>query len=164
MAFIERIVESFSLWTARIAQVALALVMVIIITNVLMRIWWKPLLGTHELVEVLGAVLLGLGIAYCAAKKGHVAVSIFVDKLSQKYQAVINSISNTIVLIVIGAISLELFQYAHRMLERNYVTTNLSIPQYPFYYLVAFGILMLAVVLILDLIKSIITISKEVKK
>ena len=163
MAAIERVVELIVLWIARVAQLALVLVTAIIITNIIIRIPWGPLPGTFEMVEALGAVLLGLGVAYCAVKKGHVAVTVLIDKLSPCKQAVVDTFTNIIALFFVSAVGWEMLQNAAHLQARGYQTTQLGLPQYPFYYLVAVGLLSLAVVLLLELIKSIIIVVKEVR-
>ena len=164
MVAVEKIVEMLALWTARIAQVALFVVTGIIILNILLRTPWGPLPGTYEMTEALGAVLMGLGVAYCAVMKGHVSVSILVDKFSPRVQALVDTCTNIIAFIFVGAVGRELFHYAGHLQERGYETTQLGLPQFPFYYLVAIGLLMLSIVLLLEVVRSLITFYKEVRK
>ncbi len=144
--------------TSQFAQLALVMVMVVIVSNILMRAWWKPLPGSYELVEVLGAVILSMGAAYCAISRGHVTVSLFVDKLSKKKQAIVDIVTSLISFIFISAIGWGLLKYAKMTYNRGLETSTLSIPLYPVYFLVAAGLIMLALTAMLELIKSIATL------
>jgi TRAP-type C4-dicarboxylate transport system permease small subunit len=144
--------------TSQFAQLALVMVMVVIMSNILMRVWWKPLPGSYELVEVLGAVILSMGAAYCAIARGHVTVSLLVDKLSKKKQAIVDIVTSLTSFIFISAIGWGLLKYAIMTYNRGLETSTLSIPLYPVYFLVAAGLIMLALTAMLEFIKSISTL------
>ncbi len=141
--------------TSQFAQFALVLVMLVIVANILMRIWWKPLPGSYELVEIMGAVILSMGAAYCAIARGHVTVSLLLDKLSRKKQSAVDIFTSFISFIFISAIGWGLLKYAKMTYVRGLETSPLSIPLYPVYFLVAAGLIMLAITALLQLIKSI---------
>lgn len=154
MQTLEKIIAQITLRLAQVAQAALVLVMLIIVANILMRSIWKPLPGSYELVQMLGAVLLSLGIAYCAVHRGHVAVSFLVDKMPLRVRALVDLLTNAIFLVVISYVSWGMIIYAGRMYSRGLATQTLYIPLYPIYYLVGFGLITLAVVSLLQLADS----------
>ncbi len=144
---IEKIIQFLAFLFAFIGMAALFSTMAIIVTNVVIRIWWKPLDGTYEIVEILGALLLSLGVAYCAVKKGHVSVDVLVEQFPKEIQHIIDTITNLIASVFIFAIGREAIRQAERVMNRGGRTDHLGIPIYPFYYLVAFGLLILGLVL-----------------
>ncbi len=158
MDFFDKFVRKLTLRTAYIGQAALAGVMFVIVANILLRRIWKPLPGTVEIVEILGAVLLALGVAYCAVTKGHIAVGVLVEKLSDRKEAVVESVTSFISLFFIGLLAWETMVYGSKMMEKGYTTAHLLIPLYPFIYLVGFGFIMLALVLLMDFVKSLMAI------
>ncbi|WP_291319478.1 TRAP transporter small permease [Desulfonatronospira sp.] len=151
---LEKIVGHMALRIAQVAQLALVLVMLVIVANILMRAWWKPLTGSYELVEILGAVILSMGVAYCAVNRGHVTVSLLVDSLPPRLQNVVEIITNIISLTFISLLSWGLLQYSSNVHRRNLSTSSLDIPLYPVYYLVACGMIMLALTVLVELIKN----------
>ncbi len=151
---LEKIVNHLALRISQIAQLALVMVMLVIVVNIFMRAWWKPLTGSYELVEILGAVILSMGVAYCAVNRGHVTVSLLVDSLPPRLQGVIEIITNAVSLTFISLISWGLLQYSSNVHRRNLATSSLDIPLYPVYYLVACGMIMLALTVLVDLIKN----------
>jgi len=151
--FLDKFIEVLADIFAKTAQLALFLTMLIIVSNVLIRIWWKPIPGTYEIVELLGALLLSLGVAYCAMKKGHVSVDVIVEQFPARIQNIIDTLSNLIATAFIFAIGREAIRQSNRMMDRGLRTAHLHIPIHPFYFLVAFGIIMLGFVLLLRTIR-----------
>ena len=156
----EKAVEEITKRTAQVAQVALFFAMAIIVSNIILRSFWKPVAGTVELTEMAGGILLGMGVAYTAMMKGHIAVGIFIDKLPLRIRALAELFTTTIILFFTTVLARELFSYASSMLSRGYETGHLGVPIAPSIYLVAFGITMFAVVLLKDLIKAFLVILK----
>lgn len=128
--------------------------MLIIVINVIIRIPWKPLPGTVELVEMSGAILLAAAIAYTALMKGHIAVGVLVDRLPVRVQAAVEILTSAVSLLFSSFLARETFLFAMRMSQRGYTTPNLLIPIAPAVLLVAFSFAMLALVLLLNLVKA----------
>ncbi len=156
----ERYVQAFVWRTAQVAQVALFLAMAIIMANVILRIPWKPVPGTVEIVELFGAVLLALGVAYTGIMKGHIMVGVLVDRFKPRVQAVVDIFVSIVSLIFTYLLAREIYNFATSSMQRGYTTGYLYIPIAPAIYLVAFGFVMLALVLLLDLIKAAIIVLK----
>jgi TRAP-type mannitol/chloroaromatic compound transport system permease small subunit len=74
----------------------MVLAMLIIVANVILRIPWKPLSGTVELVEMAGAILLALGVAYTAMTKGHIMVGILVDRFPPRIRGFVDLVITSI--------------------------------------------------------------------
>lgn len=154
MDYLERIVRSLSWGIATIAQVALALMMFLVVGNVLLRLVWRPIPGTFEMVVILGAMTISMAVAYCAVMRGHVAIGVLVERFSPRIQAVIDSITSLISMIVIGAVSWQMLIFATRMWQKGYATADLGIPNHPFIYGATFGLGALCLVLLVELCKS----------
>ncbi|WP_045214721.1 TRAP transporter small permease subunit [Desulfonatronovibrio magnus] len=151
---LEKIIYTLAKKSSQFAQAALVLVMLVIVANILMRAWWKPLPGSYELVEILGAVILSMGAAYCAVTRGHVTVSLLVDRLSKRKQAVVDLLTGTVSFIFISIISWGMIKYGKMVFSRGLETASLSIPLYPFYFLLAAGLVMLALTAMLEVFKA----------
>ena len=153
---LEKFVQGLTWRTAQIAQAAMVFAMLVIIANIILRIPWKPIGGTVEIVEMAGAVLLALGVAYTAIMKGHIMVGVLVERFSPRLRGINDIIVNIIALAFSYLLARELFFYALSMMERGYVTGHLRLPVAPSIFMVAFGFVMLALVLLLDLIYAVI--------
>ncbi len=156
----ERFVQALTWRTAQVAQFALFFSMAIIVANVIARIPWKPVPGTVEIVEMSGAVLLGLGVAYTAIMKGHIAVGVLVDSFPPRIQAVVDIFVSTVSLFFTTVLAWQIYNFALTSAQRGYTTGFLYIPLAPSIYLVAFGMIMVALVLSRDLLKAVIVVVK----
>ncbi len=154
ISLLEKFVHNLTLRTAQAAQLAMVLAMLIIVANVILRIPWKPIGGTVELVEMAGALLLALGVAYTAMTKGHIMVGILVDRFPPRIQGIVDLFVTSISLFFSFILARELLFYAINMMEKGYETGHLKIPMAPSIFIVSFGFMMLALVLLLDLIKA----------
>ena len=65
----------------------------------------RPIAGTVELSEYLLAVFILLGVAYTQQVKGHVAVSVFVSRLSFRGQMALNVVSTLLSLFILGLLA-----------------------------------------------------------
>lgn len=154
----ERFIRTLSRWTAQIAQLALVAAMMIIVANIILRGLGRPLGGTFELVEMTGAVLLALSVGHTALVRGHIAVGVLVERFSPRLQAVVDIIVSTTALYFVSLLTKEMFVYAGKSAARNWSTGHLMIPLAPSIYVVAFGFAVLALVLLLDLLKAVISL------
>lgn len=161
MKTFERFVHALAWRTAQVAQFVLAFVMLLIVANVIVRIWWKPIPGTYELVEMSGAILLAMAVAYTAVMKGHISVGVLVDSLPVRVQAAMDIVVNSIALFFSYLLARETFIFAARMMERGYTTGHLLLPIAPSIYLVGLGITMLSLVLLKDVLKAVMVVLKE---
>ncbi len=150
----EKLVHVMTLRTAQVAQFAMVFIMIVIVANVILRIPWKPIGGTVELVEMAGAILLALGIAYTALMKGHITVGILVERFPPRLRALTDLLVNLIAMVFSFVLARELFLHALNMLSRGYETGHLKIPVAPSIFLVAFGFIMLTMVLLLNLVRA----------
>lgn len=164
MNVFDKFVRILTLRTSQIAQAALAFAMIIIVANVISRRWGIPVPGTVELVEMSGAILLAMAVAYTAMLKGHIMVSFFVDRYSLRTQGFIDFVVSAISIYFVFILSRETFVFAARMMQRGYSTGHLHLPIAPSIYLVAFGFAMLTLVLFRDIIKAVIMIYKGSEK
>ncbi len=154
MDFFDKFVHTLTRWTAKIGQVVLAASMLIIVANIISRLFWKPVPGTVEIVEIFGAIMLSMGVAYCAILKGHIYVDILFDRFSPRVQSTIDLITNTMALVFSGLLARESLIFATRMMHRGYLTAHLKLPIHPSIYLVALGFIMLSLVLIRNILIS----------
>ena len=155
--------ERFVYWVTHrlsmVAQTALFLIMLIILANIVMRYFWAPIKGTYEMVEVLGALFLSLGAAYCAVTRSNIAVEFAVEMLSPKKQTLVDIGTNLISFLFIAFISWGVLEYAGTVYQRGRETAALGLPLFPVYYLVSLGMFLLALVVLTELIRLILVLA-----
>jgi len=146
---------------AWIAMFAIVACMGLVVTDVIRyQAVHKPIPGTHEIVELIAAVILSMGIGYLTFVKGHVAVGILVDRFRPRVQAVFDLLTGLVALGFTIWLSVGMFEMAMRNLRYGWVTGVLSIPRAPFMFLIALSMALTCVVLLRDVIKAVMVIRK----
>ena len=158
MKKLEHFIEALAKRTSQVAQIALVTTMILIMLNIVLRQVWRSIPGTSETVEILGAVVMAGGLAYCQLVKGHISIGILVERFSKIKQAIVDSFTHLLGLMFTSLLAQQVMVYAGRMWERNFTTGHLGIPLAPVIYLVGAGIAVLALVLLKDLIKTILSL------
>lgn len=155
MHVLNKVVEYTTAAAAKVAQITLTFTMLVIVANVVSRrVWRSPVPGTVELVEMSGAILLAMAIPYTAHLKGHIMVSVLVERFSPRVRAIVDIAVSTLSLVFTFLLARELFAFAARMSARGYTTGYLQLPVAPSIYLVGIGFAMLALVLFRDIAQA----------
>ncbi len=160
MEQLDRWIARLSLRLSVLAQIGLAAVMILIISNIFLRRFYAPVPGTVEMVEILGALILGCSIAYCLYNQGHVFVNVLVQKLPLRIQAAVDIFTRLLMLAASGVLCWQLVIYTQRMMERGLSTGHLGIPIWPVIAIVALGFVLLSLVIINELIKAAVLLLK----
>jgi TRAP-type C4-dicarboxylate transport system permease small subunit len=156
----ERIILWLSGRLNLLSGIALVIMMGLVFINVLLRAVWYPILGTYEYTGFLASVTIALALAHCAVNKGHVAITLFADMLSERVQAILDLIVAILGTLLYAVLTWQCVKYAINIYNSGEVAPTTETPFYPFIFVVAFGLLTLALVLLNDLIKSMIRIIK----
>ena len=155
MLSFEKTVYGFSRKLNILSGIALVLMMGLVFVNVVLRAVWKPILGTYEFTGFLASITITFALAHCASKKGHIAIAIFADRLPPRVQAIFDSLIAILGTTLYAVISWQCVRYAINLYQIGEVSPATATPFYPFIIAVAFGLLMFALILLNDVIKSI---------
>ncbi|MGD8292110.1 MAG: TRAP transporter small permease subunit [Desulfobacterales bacterium] len=153
MEILEKIIQILNrmfLWVAGLFMVAMIL---ITCANIFLRIVWVPLRGTFELMGFFGAVATAFVLGYTQMKKAHISVDILFNQFSQSTRKVFNAINHAVCMLFFAVVGWQIFLLAANLRNTGEVTETLRIVYYPFTYGVAFGCMLLALVLLLDFVK-----------
>jgi TRAP-type C4-dicarboxylate transport system permease small subunit len=160
MAFFERAIHSLAKVCDRIAQAAVLAMLLLVVGNILLRIVWKPILGTYDITGFIGAILIAFAVAYCALQRGHIQVELLVERFPERVQGIIDSITGILSLGIFSLITWQCSELANHVRRVGEVSMSAHISYYPYVYGVAFGCGLLCVVILVDLIKSLVKVMK----
>jgi TRAP-type C4-dicarboxylate transport system permease small subunit len=136
----------------KIAGLFLAGSVLLIVVNIILRaVFNSPFLGTYELVSLFSAALIGLSLAQCAVKNGHIAVTIVTDKLPKRFQELIDGVMTLLGLCFWSLAAWQVVVYGISLKSTGVVSPTTQIPFYPFVFLIAFGLFALCLVLFRNL-------------
>jgi TRAP-type C4-dicarboxylate transport system permease small subunit len=137
-----------------VAGYVLAVTMGLVVVNVVLRPFGHPIKGSFELVGYFTSVVIGLALADCAAKGGHIRVSFVVEKLPVRAQAAVDLVTGILASAFLVLAVFELCRYAAELMRSGEVGFTTQIPYYPYVLLVALGFLLYALVSWVDVIRS----------
>lgn len=154
MNFPDRALRNSCQWLNWLACFALAIMMFLVVANVVLRIIYKPILGTYEIVGFLGALTISLGLAQTTLKNGHVAVDLFVMLFGKFTKRIIHVFSTFLSAFLFLMISWQSAKYALDLQKTGHLSQTLKIPYYPLIYVLSIASAIIFLLLIYRTIKS----------
>lgn len=119
--------------------------------DVILRLFRRPILGTYELVQFLGAAVAAFAMAHTTYQRGHVAVEVLVIRLSPKAQKVIYLFTQLLGLLLFGLLAYECIVYGNDFKRSGEVSMTLRIPFYPILYGISLASAAVCIVIIAEL-------------
>jgi TRAP-type C4-dicarboxylate transport system permease small subunit len=148
MHIFKKIVEA----TAEISGYAALAMTFVIVLNIIMRIVWKPLIGTYELVGIFSVVFSSFALSYAALEDGHISVSILLDKLPKHLRNVCNTIVLLMGIGIVGLMAWSGGKFALKQWHKHEMTDALYIPLSPFRFVWVVALTIFATILVVQLI------------
>lgn len=136
-----------------IAGISLTFLMVLTITDIILRGFKSPVPGTYEVVAFAGAVVIGFSMPLTSWLRGHIFVDFFILKFSQKGRDVFNIATRCMVIILFFLIGWNLIKYAMDLQKSGEVSLTLQMPFYPVAYGVGVCCFVQCLVLVCDVVK-----------
>ena len=155
MSVLDRISEFLNRVLAWMAGGFLAGIVLLTCANILLRIVWKPVMGTVELDGYSGAIVTGFALGYTHIKGGHIAVDLLVQRFSKRTRRILDRLNSAICTIFFSMAAWQIARYATTLWETGEVTETLRIIYYPFTYGVALGCALLALVCLSNFLRSV---------
>ena len=118
------------------SAVVLSFMMLLTVSDVILRYMGRPIPGTYELVGLSGAVAIGFAIPYTSLVRGHVFVEFLVDRMEEGRREVVLIFTKILILLLFVAFGIYLFVTGRDMAASGEVTQILRLPFYPVAYAV----------------------------
>ena len=155
-----KVFETIVNWTTRLSGylggIVLFGMMMLTTIDVICRYFFNAsILGVYEITEFMMVCLVFLSLSFSQKLKGHVAVNILVDRLPNKPKQIFDVFNFLISIILILLIAWMSFDRGIELFHSNRVSGNLTIPVYPFFFMVALGCFAMALEILRDLIAGI---------
>lgn len=133
-----------------VAGIALAGMILLTFGNILTRLIWKPIPGSVELTGYLSAVVAAFSLSFTQSRKGHIAVDILVNTLSEKYRIIIQLVSDLLCLGFSLLVGWQIWLRALVLMRTGEVSETLQIIYYPFLVTASIGFFSLSLALLCD--------------
>lgn len=135
-----------------VAGLALAGSMFLTVSDVILRSFKRPIVGTYELVGLLGALVIGFSLPQTSRVKGHVLMDFLTGSLSAGAQRVLHVLTRILGIVLFAIIGWNLWVLGDDFRKSGEVTLTLQLPLYPVAYSIAICCFVECLVLILDMV------------
>lgn len=140
-----------------LAGIFLAAMILMTCMNIFSRLFWSPIRGTYELMGYFGAMVTAFALGYTQLKKAHIAVDVLVGQFSQKTQLIMQGFNCLVCTVFFSIAGWQINKLARTLWQTGEVTETLRIIYYPFTYGVALGCCLLALVMLVEFLKLVLT-------
>ncbi len=151
MKTIEAVIRNVSGAMYVIAGIALSGMVAITVADVILRSFRTPIVGTYEIVGLLGAIMVGFAIPQTSRAKGHVAMDFLEGKLPPAVDRVFFVITRLLGVGLFVIIGWQLWLLGDDYFRIGEVTLTVHLPQYPVCYGMAICCFIECVVLLLEI-------------
>ena len=135
-----------------IGGTALTIMMLLTVSDVILRAFGHPILGAYELVALLLAIVIGFTIPKVSLDKGHVIMEFLLEKLSSNGKAIMITFTRLLCIGLFAIVSYNLFLIAKEFNLSGEVSSTLKIPFYPIAYCVGVCCFIECLVLVSDIV------------
>lgn len=146
-------IEKLGKFMNGIAGTALTFIMLLTVSDVVLRYFGMPIVGTFEIVGLAGAVAIGFGIPITSVFRGQIFVDVAVNKLPKMLANTINILTRLATIGIFALIAHNLFIFSNDLLSSGEVTLTRQIPFYPIAYGLSFCCVIQCFVMVGDIIK-----------
>ncbi len=136
-----------------VAGLALTTIMFLTVADVFLRSFKSPILGTYELVGLLGAVVIGFAIPQTSRLDGHVLMDFLPSSLEGGARRLLRILTRSIGIAIFLIVGLNLWSMGVDFRLSGEVTPTLQLPLYP----VAWGLSICCYIQCLVLLAEILT-------
>ncbi len=153
MAAYLRILTKLSNIMYACAAVVLSFMMMLTVSDVILRYMGRPIPGTYELVGLSGAIVVGFAIPHTSLVRGHVFVEFLIDRFETGRREVILIFTKILILLLFIAFGVYLFRTGMDMAASGEVTQILRLPFYPVAYAVGVCCFVECLVMVSDILR-----------
>ena len=150
--------SSFRSVTSRLSRfmnyaggIVLVFMMLLVVSDVILRIFWKPILGTYEMVSLAGALVIGFALPKTSLDDAHVYVDFVVTGRSAGLRKAFLAITKFLGFVLFLLLAVNMVRKAGELYSAQEVTLTLHVPLYPVAYALGFCSIVEAIVLLLQI-------------
>lgn len=156
MLLIKRVIYGLSGYILKISLLLTVLMMFVTVADVFLRFSFnRPIPGVFELTRYALAVIVFTSLGWSQMHKVHIAIDLFVSRISAFWQNIIDVFNYLLASITFILSFWQMIIYTGRLYSSNLVTTVLRVHVYPWVLVSAIGVLFFALVLVWDLINAV---------
>jgi len=136
-----------------LAGAALVAIMGLTVFDVSLRSIGKPIVGSYEIVGMMGALVVAFSLPFTSWVRGHIYVDFLVQKLPDAPRKGFHLLTRVLSLVLFFLISWNLYKMGADLQRSGEVSPTLQVPFYPIVFGVGVACLLQGIVLAADIVK-----------
>lgn len=142
---------------------AFALVSMMLVTcaDVIFRAFGHPVVWAVDMTQFFAVIVLACALPVTQVERGHVGVDLLVLRMTPRNQALMDSLTSFVSMVLFAIVSWQMWSYARELSLKGEVSMTVQIPKAPFIYLISVCFGLLCLVLLSDLFQNIRKAVKE---
>lgn len=136
-----------------IAGCSLVFMMFLTVSDVILRSFRRPIVGTYELVAFAGAMVIGFSLPYCSWLRGHIYVDSLVLLFPSRVRRTFHVMTRCMAAGLFFIIGWNLFKMGMDFTRTGEVSLTLQLPYYPVALALSFCCFAQCLVLLTDIVK-----------
>ncbi len=146
-------VEALMRFTFILGGTSLIFIMLLTVSDVLLRYLRMPIVGTYDLVCFAGALVIGFSLPYVSWRRGHIYIDFLINTFSRRGRNIFNVMTRCLGIFLLLIAGWNLIKDALELHKSGEVSPTLTIPYYPFFFLVGICCFFLCLALFCDILK-----------
>ena len=138
-----------------VGGLGLTFMMLVTLTDVVMRYMGKPIFGSMELVCFTSAVVIGFAIPYTSWTKGHIIVDFMLEMLSPGTVRIFQIVTRLMAIVLFLFAGYNFILYSFDLMKSGEVSPGFRIPYYPITFGLALSCFFQVLTLFCDLLNTI---------
>jgi TRAP-type C4-dicarboxylate transport system permease small subunit len=148
------VLQKTSTGLAVVAGTALTFMMLLTVSDVVMRAFGHPIIGTYEVVGLSLAVVIGFSMPKLSLAKQHIYMEFLVDRLSKRNKAIVSTVTRMMCITLFVLIGYGLFSIGNEFRTSGEVSPTILLPFYPLAYCVGICCFVECFVFFFEIVKS----------
>ncbi len=151
MIKVGKVVEKTTFVVSMISYCGVVAIMLLNVGDVLMtKIFIKPITGAYEITECLLLCTVMASFAYAQSKKSHINMTLVIKFFPKSLRFLTYGLMGILSTVTAAVVGTAAFLQAASAISKGTITSVLSIPMYPFYYIEAAAMFVFALALLYD--------------
>lgn len=136
------------------ASGSLLLMVLVVVFNAILRLFFTPFSGATEIVGWLAAITTAFGLGYTQVNRGYVDIDALVERLPGNIQKMLKRFILLVSMTFFALLAWQLTVYGMNVMKNGNLSETLWLPYYPFIYILALGFTGLTLAILVDLLKE----------
>ena len=153
-AFVAGLKKCFT-WMNSLAEIALFVMMMLTVIDVILRRFFgSPIVGTYDLVAMMGAIVVGFAVPKTSWDRGHVFVDVLLENRRKAVKNAFFVITRIVGIVLFAYLTYHLVKKGLFLQQSGETSMTLRVPTYPVAFALAFCFFAQCFSLLTDIFRS----------